>query len=43
MASADVVRFLRAMYAQPYGGQWKATLAVSGEPDGTLRHRLRTP
>ena len=41
VASADVVQFLRTMNAQPYGEQWKASLAVSGDPDGTLRHRLR--
>lgn len=41
VAAADVVRFLRAMDGHPYGAAWKATLAVSGEPDGTLRHRLR--
>jgi D-alanyl-D-alanine carboxypeptidase/D-alanyl-D-alanine-endopeptidase (penicillin-binding protein 4) len=29
------------MNGHPYGGQWKATLALSGDPDGTLRHRLR--
>jgi D-alanyl-D-alanine carboxypeptidase/D-alanyl-D-alanine-endopeptidase (penicillin-binding protein 4) len=41
VASEDVVAFLRAMNGHPYGGQWKATLALSGDPDGTLRHRLR--
>jgi D-alanyl-D-alanine carboxypeptidase/D-alanyl-D-alanine-endopeptidase (penicillin-binding protein 4) len=40
-AAGDVVAFLRAMNAHPYGSQWKATLAVSGDPEGTLRHRLR--
>ncbi|MGH9366263.1 MAG: D-alanyl-D-alanine carboxypeptidase/D-alanyl-D-alanine endopeptidase, partial [Thermoanaerobaculia bacterium] len=42
-SAGDVVAFLRAMDAHPYGAQWKATLAVSGDPEGTLRHRLRTP
>ncbi len=42
-SAADVVAFLRAMNAHPYGAQWKATLAAAGEPEGTLRHRLRTP
>ncbi len=41
VAAADVVKFLRAMDGHTYGSQWKATLAVSGEPEGTLRHRLR--
>jgi D-alanyl-D-alanine carboxypeptidase/D-alanyl-D-alanine-endopeptidase (penicillin-binding protein 4) len=41
VAAADVVRFLRAMDGHPYGSDWKATLAISGEPEGTLRHRLR--
>ncbi|HTO74706.1 MAG TPA: D-alanyl-D-alanine carboxypeptidase/D-alanyl-D-alanine-endopeptidase [Thermoanaerobaculia bacterium] len=40
VAAGDIVRFLRAMYAQPYGQAWKATLAVSGDPEGTLRHRM---
>jgi D-alanyl-D-alanine carboxypeptidase/D-alanyl-D-alanine-endopeptidase (penicillin-binding protein 4) len=41
VAAGDVVRFLRAMDGHPYGADWKASLAVSGEPEGTLRHRLR--
>jgi D-alanyl-D-alanine carboxypeptidase/D-alanyl-D-alanine-endopeptidase (penicillin-binding protein 4) len=41
VSSADVVAFLRAMNTHPYGEQWKATMALSGDPDGTLRHRLR--
>ena len=41
VAAADVVRFLRAMDAHAYGAQWKASLAVSGDPEGTLRHRLQ--
>lgn len=36
----DLVRFLRAMQRHPYGELWRATLAVSGEKEGTLRHRL---
>ena len=43
VAAQDVVRFLRAMDAHQSGAQWKATLAVSGEPEGTLRHRLKDP
>lgn len=43
VAAADVVAFLRAMNGHPYGSQWKTTLAISGEPEGTLRHRLRDP
>jgi D-alanyl-D-alanine carboxypeptidase/D-alanyl-D-alanine-endopeptidase (penicillin-binding protein 4) len=43
VAAADVVKFLRAMNGHPYGADWKATLAISGEPEGTLRHRLREP
>ncbi len=40
VAAADLVRFLRAMNAQPQGAIWRSTLAVSGEADGSLRHRL---
>ena len=40
MAAGDIVKFLRAMNAQPYGPAWKASLAVSGDPEGTLRHRM---
>jgi D-alanyl-D-alanine carboxypeptidase/D-alanyl-D-alanine-endopeptidase (penicillin-binding protein 4) len=43
VAAGDVVRFLEAMNKHPRGAEWKATLAISGEPDGTLRHRLREP
>lgn len=39
-AAADLVRFLRAMQSQPYGAAWRSTLAVSGEPEGSLRGRL---
>jgi D-alanyl-D-alanine carboxypeptidase/D-alanyl-D-alanine-endopeptidase (penicillin-binding protein 4) len=41
VAAGDVVRFLEVMDGHPYGAAWKAGLAVSGDPDGTLRHRLR--
>ena len=41
--ASDLVRFLRAMDRQPNGSLWRATLAVSGEPEGTLRHRMRDP
>ncbi|HEY3123240.1 MAG TPA: D-alanyl-D-alanine carboxypeptidase/D-alanyl-D-alanine-endopeptidase, partial [Thermoanaerobaculia bacterium] len=41
--ASDLVRFLRAMDRQPYGPVWRATLAVSGEPEGTLRHRMKDP
>jgi serine-type D-Ala-D-Ala carboxypeptidase/endopeptidase (penicillin-binding protein 4) len=41
--ASDLVKFLRAMDRQPYGSAWRATLAVSGEPEGTLRHRMRDP
>jgi serine-type D-Ala-D-Ala carboxypeptidase/endopeptidase (penicillin-binding protein 4) len=43
VAAGDVVQFLRAMSSHPYGTQWKATLAAAGDPEGTLRHRLREP
>lgn len=43
VAAADLVAFLRAMNRHPSGAQWKSTLAVGGEADGTLRHRLRDP
>jgi D-alanyl-D-alanine carboxypeptidase/D-alanyl-D-alanine-endopeptidase (penicillin-binding protein 4) len=38
--AADLVRFLRAMERHPQGELWRSTLAVSGEKEGTLRHRL---
>jgi D-alanyl-D-alanine carboxypeptidase/D-alanyl-D-alanine-endopeptidase (penicillin-binding protein 4) len=41
VAAADLVAFLRAMSRQPHGAQWKTTLAIGGDPDGTLRHRFR--
>jgi len=40
VSAADIVAFLRAMNTHPQGPSWKSTLAVSGEPEGTLRHRL---
>jgi len=43
VAAGDVVRFLEAMSRQPHGAEWKQTLAVSGETEGTLRHRFREP
>jgi len=41
--ASDLVKFLRAMDRQPDGPLWRGTLAVSGEPEGTLRHRMRDP
>jgi len=41
VSAADVVRFLRAMTTHPSAAAWKATLATPGDPEGTLRHRLR--
>jgi serine-type D-Ala-D-Ala carboxypeptidase/endopeptidase (penicillin-binding protein 4) len=41
--AADLVGFLRAMDQQPFGPAWRATLAVSGDPEGTLRHRMKDP
>jgi D-alanyl-D-alanine carboxypeptidase/D-alanyl-D-alanine-endopeptidase (penicillin-binding protein 4) len=29
------------MSGHPQGAVWRSTLAVSGDPDGSLRHRLR--
>ena len=43
VAAADLVRFLRAMERYPHGEVWRSTLAVSGEGEGTLRHRLKDP
>jgi D-alanyl-D-alanine carboxypeptidase/D-alanyl-D-alanine-endopeptidase (penicillin-binding protein 4) len=40
VAAGDLVRFLRAMNGQPQGAVWRSTLAVSGDQDGSLRHRL---
>ncbi len=41
VSAADVVSFLRAMNAHPNAAVWKATLATPGDPESTLRHRLR--
>ena len=43
VAAGDIVRFLRAMNASPNGAVWKTTMALGGEPEGTLRHRLNDP
>jgi D-alanyl-D-alanine carboxypeptidase/D-alanyl-D-alanine-endopeptidase (penicillin-binding protein 4) len=43
VSSADMVRFLVAMDHSPQGPLWKSTLAVNGDGEGSLRHRLRTP
>jgi D-alanyl-D-alanine carboxypeptidase/D-alanyl-D-alanine-endopeptidase (penicillin-binding protein 4) len=40
-SAADLVRFLRLMERHPHGELWRSTLAVSGEKEGTLRHRLK--
>jgi len=40
VAAVDLVRFLEAMDKHPDGATWRSTLAVSGEPEGSLRHRL---
>jgi D-alanyl-D-alanine carboxypeptidase/D-alanyl-D-alanine-endopeptidase (penicillin-binding protein 4) len=37
----ELVHFLGAMSRHPYGDVWRSTLAFSGDPDGTLRHRFR--
>lgn len=42
-AAGDLVDFLRALDRQTYGNAWKSTLAVSGERQGTLRHRFKEP
>jgi D-alanyl-D-alanine carboxypeptidase/D-alanyl-D-alanine-endopeptidase (penicillin-binding protein 4) len=41
VSAIDIVRFLRAMAHSPLAGDWIPTLAASGSPDGTLRHRFR--
>ncbi len=43
VSAADLARFLQAMNNHPYGAAWRSTLAVSGEREGTLRHRFREP
>lgn len=40
-SAADLVRFLRLMERHPHGELWRSTLAISGEKEGTLRHRLK--
>jgi D-alanyl-D-alanine carboxypeptidase len=40
VSAAAMVDFLRAMNTHPQGAAWRSTLAVSGESDGSLRHRL---
>ncbi len=40
VSAADLVSFLRAMDSDPQGALWRSTLAVSGDPDGSLRARL---
>ncbi|HKD17868.1 MAG TPA: D-alanyl-D-alanine carboxypeptidase/D-alanyl-D-alanine-endopeptidase [Thermoanaerobaculia bacterium] len=40
VAAADLIRFLRAMNAHPNGAAWRATLAVSGDSEGSMRNRL---
>jgi D-alanyl-D-alanine carboxypeptidase/D-alanyl-D-alanine-endopeptidase (penicillin-binding protein 4) len=39
-SAADLVQFLRAMNRHPQGPVWRSTLAVSGDSEGSLRHRL---
>ncbi len=39
-SATDLVQFLRAMNRHPQGAVWRSTLAVSGESEGSLRHRL---
>lgn len=43
VAAADLVNFLRNMSRTPHGADWKATLAIGGDPEGTLRHRFHEP
>lgn len=40
VSAAALVDFLRAMDKHPHGAEWRATLAISGDSDGSLRHRL---
>jgi len=40
VSAAALVDFLKAMNVHPHGGEWRSTLAVSGEAEGSLRHRL---
>ena len=41
VAAIDIVAFLRRMAVSPLAEDWVSTLAVSGNGDGTLRHRFR--
>jgi D-alanyl-D-alanine carboxypeptidase/D-alanyl-D-alanine-endopeptidase (penicillin-binding protein 4) len=42
-SAREIVRFLHAMERHPYGSLWRSTLAFSGDPEGTLRHRFKEP
>ena len=42
-AASDLIRFLRSMDRHPHGELWRSTLAVAGDSEGTLRHRLKDP
>jgi D-alanyl-D-alanine carboxypeptidase/D-alanyl-D-alanine-endopeptidase (penicillin-binding protein 4) len=41
VSAGELVQFLEAMDKDPQGAVWRSTLAVAGEPDGSLRNRLR--
>jgi D-alanyl-D-alanine carboxypeptidase/D-alanyl-D-alanine-endopeptidase (penicillin-binding protein 4) len=41
VSAGELVQFLEAMDRDPLGAVWRSTLAVAGEPDGSLRHRLQ--
>jgi D-alanyl-D-alanine carboxypeptidase/D-alanyl-D-alanine-endopeptidase (penicillin-binding protein 4) len=43
VGARDLTEFFRGMTRHPQGAVWRSTLAVSGEPGGTLRTRLRDP
>jgi D-alanyl-D-alanine carboxypeptidase/D-alanyl-D-alanine-endopeptidase (penicillin-binding protein 4) len=43
VGARDLTEFFRGMSNHPHGSLWRSTLAVSGEPGGTLRTRLRDP
>jgi D-alanyl-D-alanine carboxypeptidase/D-alanyl-D-alanine-endopeptidase (penicillin-binding protein 4) len=40
VSASDLVQFLQAMNRHPQGPVWRSTLAISGDPEGSLRHRL---
>jgi D-alanyl-D-alanine carboxypeptidase/D-alanyl-D-alanine-endopeptidase (penicillin-binding protein 4) len=40
VSAGALLDFLKAMNVHAYGPQWRSTLAISGESEGTLRHRL---